>query len=149
MLRSAWRKTATIDGRASVQTGYTYSFVQRPLRDISINRSNGFLDLGYALTKRLYVRGTTTWQQTHGGLRIGSPTGHPFFPPGELNTRERFVQRDRLISTQYWHAGGGLAYTAGPVDVFMEITKYVWGRNAHNGQTYTVGTTWYFDRSKL
>jgi len=135
--------------KASMQTGYGYSFVEKPLRDISINRSDGFFDVGYALTNRLYIRGTAQWQQTHGGLRIGSPTGNPFFPPGELNTPERFAQRDRLLSTQYWHAGGGLAYSAGPVDLFVAITKYVSGKNTHNGQVYTVGSTWYFDRSKL
>jgi len=134
--------------KVSVQTGYTYSFVERPIRDISINRSDAFFDVGYALTNRLYIRGTGIWQETHGGLRIGSPTGNPFFPPGELNTPERFVQRDRLLSTQYWHAGGGLAYAAGPVDVFVSFTKYVGGRNTHNGHAYTIGSTWYFDRSK-
>lgn len=134
--------------RASVGTGYTYSFVQKPLREISINRSNGYFEVGYALTDRFFVRGVSTWQKTHGGLRVGSPTGKPFFPPGELNTPQRFAQRDRLLSTQYWHAGGGVSYaTAGPFDVFAEITQYVWGRNAHRGRTFTAGATWYFDRS--
>jgi len=135
--------------KASVEASYTYAFVEKPLRDVSINRSNGFLGVGYALTNRLFIRGTAEWQQTHGGLRIGSPTGNPFFPPGELNTPQRFAQRDRLLSSQYWHAGGGLAYSAGPVDLFVAITKYVRGKNTHNGQVYTIGSTWYFDRSKL
>jgi hypothetical protein len=135
--------------RASVETGYTYSFVEKPIRDISINRSNAFFDAGYALTSRMYIHGVALRQQTHGGLRIGSPTGRPFFPPGELNTPERFAQRDRLLSTQYWQAGGGVAYSLGQMDIFASVTKYVWGRNAHNGQAYTVGSTWYFDRSKF
>jgi hypothetical protein len=135
--------------KASIQTGYEYAFVERPLRDVSVNRSNAFVEVGYALTKRLFVRGITEWQETHGGLRIGSPTGTPFFPPGELNTPQLFAQRDRVLSTQYWHAGGGISYSAGPVDLFLAITKYVTGKNTHNGQAYTVGSTWYFDRSKF
>ena len=135
--------------KANLQTGYEYSFVERPIRNLSINRSNAFFEIGYALTDRLYLRGTADWQETHGGLRIGSPTGNPFFPPGELAPPELFVQRDRLLSTQYWHAGGGVTYSTGPVDVFLSITKYVTGRNTHNGQAYTVGSTWYFDRSKF
>lgn len=135
--------------KASLQTGYEYSFVEKPIRDISMNRSNAFFEAGYTLTNRLFVRGIAEWQETHGGLRIGSPTGNPFFPPGELNTPQRFAQRDRLLSTQYWHAGGGITYSAGPVDFFLAITKYVSGRNTHNGQAYTVGSTWYFDRSKF
>jgi len=145
---TGWKLSGALR-KASIQTGYTYSFVEKPLPGVSINRSNGNVDLGYALTSRLFVHGVAVWQQTHGGLRIGSPTGHPFFPPGELNTPQRFAQRDRLLSTQYWQAGGGLAYSLGSVDLFASYTKYVWGRNAHNGKAYTVGATWYFDRSRL
>lgn len=131
--------------RASVQGGYTYSLVEKPLAEISINRSNGFLDFGYALSGRMFLRAAGAWQRTHGGLLVGSPTGKPLPLPGQLNTPERWAQRDRLISTQYWQAGGGIAYAAGDVDVFFSVMTYVWGRNAHNGQSFTLGTTWYFD----
>ena len=133
--------------KASVQAGYTYSFMEK-VADISIDRSNGSVDLGYALTSRLYVRAAGIWQHTHGGLRFGSVTGDPFFPPGEFNTPQRFAQRDRLGRTNYWQVGGGLSYSAGPADLFASISSYVWGRDAHDGQVYTVGATWYFDLSK-
>jgi hypothetical protein len=134
--------------KASVQAGYTYSFVEKPVKDVTIDRSNGFVEFGYALTRLLYVRGDATWQRTNGGLRFGSPTGDPFFPPGEVNTPERYAQRDRLLRSNYWHAGGGVSYSAGPVDFFLAITKYLSGTDTHNGQAYTVGSTWYFDISK-
>ncbi|PYQ16220.1 MAG: hypothetical protein DMF80_05855 [Acidobacteria bacterium] len=134
--------------RASVQAGYTYSFVEKPLADVPIDRSIGFVQLGYAPTPRLYVSAVGNGQRTHGGLRVGSPTGHPFPVPGELNTAERFAQRDRLLRANYLQVGGGLAYAAGAVDVFASFAKYVWGRNAHNGQDYNVGATWYFRLSK-
>ena len=134
--------------KASVQAGYTYAFVEKALPDIGIDRSNAFVDFGYALTRALYVRGDVTWQRTNGGLRFGSITGNPFPPPGEFNTPERFAQRDRLLRANYWHVGGGLSYSAGPVDVFVSMTKYVSGTDTHNGQAYTVGTSWYFDLSK-
>lgn len=133
--------------KASVQAGYTFSFVEKVV-DISINRSNGFIDLGYALTSRLYARAAGIWQETHGGLKFGSPTGNPFFPPGEINTPQRSAQRDRLLKTRYWQVAGGLSYSAGPADLFASYSKYVWGRDAHDGQVYTVGATWYFDFSK-
>jgi len=132
--------------RATVQAGYTYAFVESPLDDISINRSNGYLDLGYALSGKLYVRAAGLGQRTHGGLRFGSVTGNPFRPPGEFNTPERFAQRDRLLRTNYWQLATGLSYSLGPVDVFASFTKYVWGRDAHNGQAYSLGATWYFSR---
>lgn len=133
---------------ASVQAGYVYAFVEKPIESISIDRTNGFLDFGYAAHRKLYLRGSANWQQTHGGLRIGSPTGNPFPPPGELNTPDRFKQRDRLLRSNYWQAGGGVSYSLGPVDVFASVSKYVWGRNAHNGQAYTTGVSWYFDFSQ-
>jgi hypothetical protein len=130
--------------RASVQAGYTYAFVEKVL-DIPLNRSNAFVDLGYALTRRLYVHGNGLWQHTHGGLRFGSPTGNPFFPPGELNTPELFAQRDRILRVNNWKVGGGFAYSVSPVvDVFAAFTKFVSGTDSHNGQAYTVGATWYF-----
>ena len=133
--------------KASLQATYVYSFVPDVV-DIPLDRSLGFIQFGYALNRRFYGFATGNWQWTHGGLLIGSPSGNPFFPPGELNTPARFAQRDRLLQTKYWQAGGGVSYSAGPVDVFASFSKYVWGRNAHNGQVYNVGASWYFHLPK-
>ena len=131
--------------KMTLESGYTYAFVEKPLPDISINRSDASFSAGYSLGERFFVRAGANWVGTNGGLRIGSPSGKPFFPPGELNTPERFAQRDRLLRVQYWQAGAGLAYNIGPVDIFASYSKYIWGRNAHDGQVYTLGTTWYFN----
>jgi len=134
--------------RATVQTTYAYSFVESPLEDISIDKSTLALDLGYALSRRFYLRAFGAGVYTHGGLRAGSPTGNPFFFPGELAPigGERWVQRDRLLAVKYWQVGGGLSYSLGPFDLFASFSKYVWGRDAHNGQSFNLGTTWYFER---
>ena len=133
--------------KASVQAGYTYSFVEKVL-NIKNDRANGFIQLGYVVTPRLFVHADGTWQRTHGGLRIGSVTGDPFPIPGEFNTPAKLAQRDRLTRSKYWHVGGGVSYSAGPVDLFAAYTKYVSGTDTHNGQVYIVGATWYFDLSK-
>ncbi len=133
--------------KASIGASYTYSFVEE-IADVSIDRSISSFDLGYALSRLFYVRAGANWNRTHGGLRIGSVTGDPFFPPGEYNTPERFSQRDRLGRVNFWQVGGGVSYNAGPVDVFASVSSYVWGRDAHDGEAYTVGATWYFDFSK-
>jgi hypothetical protein len=133
--------------KASFQAIYSYAFVEE-VADLSIDRSNVFFDLGYAVSRRLYVRASANRQETHGGLRSGSLTGNPFFPPGEFNTPERLSQADRLIKSRYWQAGGGLSYSVGPADVFVAYSAYVWGRDAHDGQVYTVGATWYVDLGK-
>lgn len=130
--------------QATVQAGYTYAFVEKALDDVSVNRSNVFVDLGYSVNRRIYLRGAWLWQHTHGGLLIGSPTGNPFPPPGELNTPERWVERDRLLQARYMQLVVGLSVNAGPVDLFASYTKYVWGRNAHDGQAFGAGVAWYF-----
>ena len=129
---------------ATVQAGYTYAFVESPLDDVSIDRSNGTIDLGYAITRKLYARAAGAWQWTHGGLRAGSPSGDPFLFPGELNTPERQSQRDRVQKTQYWQLGGGLAYSIGRADVFASYSKYIWGRDAHAAQVFGAGVSVFF-----
>ncbi len=134
--------------QASLQANYAYSIVEKAVDDVSVNRSNGSLEVGYAIRRLVFLRASGLWQRTHGGLRAGSVSGIPFGLPGELNTPERFAQRDRLGRVNYFHLGGGLAYTAGPVDVFAGITRFMSGTDTHDGQAYNLGATWYFDRSK-
>jgi hypothetical protein len=130
--------------RATVQAGYSYAFVEKALDDTSVNRSNAFVDFGYAASRRLYLRGAWLLAHTHGGLRVGSPTGDPFLPPGEYNTPARLAERDRLGKWRSMQLVGGLAWNAGPVDVFATYTNYVWGRDAHNGWSVSTGASWYF-----
>ena len=133
---------------ASIQASYTYAFVEKPV-DVDINRSNLFVDLGYSVTRKLYARVGANWQNTPNGLRIGSPTGRPFLMPGDYRGRpDLFAQRDRVGRVKYWQVGGGLSYDVGPADVFAAVSSYVWGRDAHDGEVYTVGATWYFDLGK-
>lgn len=132
--------------KASVQAGYTYAVVEKVL-DIPLDRSNAFMGLGYSPTRSFYVHAEGIWQRTHGGLRAGSVTGDPFPLPGELNTPERFAQRDRILRVNNWKVGGGVSYAAGLFDVFATFTKYVSGTDSHDGQAYTIGVTWYFDVS--
>ncbi len=133
--------------RANIQASYSYAFVEKALDEITVNRSNAFADVGYAASSRLYLRAGVLWQRTHGGLRLGSDTGNPFPFPGEINTPERLAAADQLRRVNYWHVAAGLSFDAGPVDLFGSVVKYVSGTDTHAGQAFTVGTTWYFDRS--
>jgi hypothetical protein len=105
---SAGLKLAHLLPKASVQGTYSYAIVETPLDDISIDRSNASIDFGYALTSRLFVRGSGILQWTHGGLRAGSVSGNPFPLPGEINTPARSAQADRLIRTVLGRAGRSL-----------------------------------------
>ena len=59
-------------------------------------------------------------------------------------------EREALLGLRsaYWHLADGAAYSTSLADLFVSIEKYVWGRDAHDGIAYTVGSTWYFDFSK-
>lgn len=133
--------------RANLEASYTYALVEQALDEISVNRSNAFGGIGYAAHPRLYLHLGALWQRTHGGLRFGSDTGVPFPMPGEYNTPERRAAGDQLRRVNYSHVAGGLAFDAGPVDVFASYVRYVGGTDTHAGQAFTVGTTWYFDTS--
>lgn len=145
-LNAAWRVTDFEPTRAILQVGYTYSFVEK-FQDIPNDRSNGTIELGYSATRRLYLHANGAFQYTHGGLRFGSPSGDPFYPPGEaiiLDTPEKLQDFHRLFRNNYWQLGGGISYSAGPFDVFASFTKFVWGSDTHDGHAYTLGATWYF-----
>jgi hypothetical protein len=79
-------------------------------------------------------------------LALGIPGFFPGRPvsPGHGELRGD----DRIGRVNYWQAGGGLSYSLGPAGLFAAYSKYVWGRDAHNGQIYTLGATWYFDLRK-
>ena len=147
-LNAAWRLVGFLP-KALIQAGYTYSFVEK-FQDIPNDRSNGTIELGYSLKRRLYVHANAYYQYTHGGLRFGSFSGDPFPPPGEfaiLDTPEKLQDFHRLFRNNYWQAGGGISYSTGPFDIFASFTKFVWGTDTHDGQAYTVGVTWYFGGS--
>ena len=141
---SAGLRLTSILPQVSLEAGYTYAFVEKALDDISVDRSNVYAGVGYAVNRRLHLRATWLWQHTHGGVQAGSPTGDPFPFPGELNTPARRAEADRILKVRYMQVAGGLSFDAGPVDLFASYTKYVWGRDAHNGQLFGAGVTWYF-----
>ena len=149
-LNAAWQVTGLEPTPAILQAGYTYSFVER-FQDIPNDRSNGAIELGYSLTRRLYLHANGYFQYTHGGLRRGSPSGVPCPRPCEmviLDTPEKLEDYHRLFRNNYWQLGGGISYSTGPFDIFASFTAFVWGSDTHDGQAYTVGVTWYFGGSK-
>jgi hypothetical protein len=130
--------------RATLQLGYTYAFVERAIDDVPVDRSNLYLDFGYAVSRKLYLRAGGMWVHTHGGLRLGSPTGDPFPFPGEFQTPEQFAETDRLLHVEDLQLTTGLSANLGPLDVYAYYADSVWGRDAHNSRVFGLGATWYF-----
>ena len=105
---------------------------------ISTNRSNVRAEADYVIKRTLQVRGLVSWQRTHGGLRFGSPTSTDLPFPGEVNTPDLLYQHDRLLRDNYWHAGGGLAYSFPQFDVLATYVAFVSGSDTHAGRALTI-----------
>jgi len=131
------RRLDTILENLSVQGGYSYALVEKVM-GISTNRSNASVEGDYLVKRKLLVRGQVLWQRTHGGLRFGSPTSTDLPFPGEVSTPELFYQHDRLMRDNYWHAGGGLAYSFPRFDLFATYTAFVSGTDTHAGRAVTI-----------
>ena len=138
----AGRRLDRVSPRLSVQGAYSYAIVQRVL-DIPNNRSNASIGAGFAVTRRFSAHTTFSWQRTHGGLRLGPPDQNF----GEVNTPERRRQHDRLLRDNYFHAGGGAAYSFAKFDLFGSWIEYVGGTTTHEGRVFTFGVTVPFERT--
>jgi hypothetical protein len=150
----AGKRLDAISPNLHVQGRYSYTFVERVLDDISVNRSNASVEGAYRMLKgRLAVRGIAAWQRTHGGLRFGIPLDPhncsalecPMVVPSEINTPERLAQFDRLIQDNYSHTGGGFSYAFPRMDVFASYIAYVGGAQTHAGRALTVGISFPFE----
>jgi hypothetical protein len=139
----AGKRLDMISRKLSVQGRYSYTIVEKVL-DISSNRSNFSLEPGFEVTRKLFARALFSWQQVHGGLRIGAP-GTALLPPGDINTPERLVQSDRLRRANYFHVGTGVSYSLPRVDLFASYIAYASGTDTHAGRAFTVGMSWPFE----
>ena len=131
------RRLKEISGSLSVQGGYSYAIVERVM-GISTNRSNARAEAAYVIKRKLEVHGQVFWQRTHGGLRFGSPNSADLPFPGEVNTPGLLYQHDRLLRDNYWHAGGGLAYSFPRFDLFATYVAFLSGTDTHAGRALTI-----------
>jgi hypothetical protein len=136
------RRLDELSPRLSIQANYSYAVVQRVL-DLPNNRSIFTTEGGLEVVpRRLFTRGLFAWQRTHGGLRAGN--GPPvvagdFVVSGEIDTRERFDQHDRLLRDNNFRAGIGASYSLPRAEIYLLYLHYVSGTNTHAGHALTLG----------
>ena len=100
--------------------------------NVSHNRSNMDLEVGYFLRPSLRVFGMGAGQVTHGGLDF--PTNFR-----DIATPDQWLHHDQIARENFLNLGGGIAYAlSGSVDLFGSTMHMVTGRNGHALQ---LGTT--------
>lgn len=123
--------------RAYVHGRYVYSFVQ-PLAGVSLDRSAAELEVGYAITPTVSVRGLGAWLRTHGGV--------PFSVAYE--DVELFLVHDRLLASRHLHFGAGTTVSlTDALDLDAAVVSLFRGRDTHYGLAGTFGLTWRFYRN--
>jgi hypothetical protein len=102
--------------RTYLQVKYSYAFVEKRA-DISHDRSNADLELGYFPDPRWSIRAIAYWQWTHGGIDVPVPPTSPFFPV-----------HDQIAAERYFQLGGGAA-----ISVTRQLNAYALYRRSLSG----------------
>ena len=125
------------------QGAYYYAFMENVSDEITLNRSNLILDLGYFFNKRLSANLLATWQKVHGGIEwrnVSNPTidvaeifAHPHLD-------DSFHAHDRAAATHQWRWGGGVSFKVSEaVEVYGSINSFLWGVNTHDAMIFSFG----------
>jgi hypothetical protein len=129
------------------QLRYSYAFAEEVL-DVSHDRSNVDLEIGYFLTPTLGVSAIGSYQRTHGGIE------QPY--PGTSESRAfvltpYFLHHDQISKTNFLNVGGMVSYAlTGSVDVFASYQATAWGQNMHPVQPGLVfGFSWGFSPKRV
>jgi hypothetical protein len=113
-----------------LQGTYAYGISERPVSDVSLNRSRATLEGGVFLGP-FSLLGQTSWKKVHGGVEW-SDHAH--------GLDELFHDHDQLAATREWRYGGGLAFDVkNDVSVFFAVDDFIRGANTHDARTFTFG----------
>jgi hypothetical protein len=135
-----------ISPRLSVQSRYSYAFVEKVIDDVPVNRSNFAVEGGISITRQLAGGVVLAWQRVHGGLRVGSGPGDPIPFPGEIDdTPERLFEHDRLLRDNNFRLGVSLSYAMPSFDIVGSYLELVSGTDSHTGRALTIGISWPFE----
>jgi hypothetical protein len=126
-----------------VQATYAYAIVERvEAVDVSLNRSDFAVEVGYYLTPSLAARALTDGYYTHGGLVFRTPAN---LPP------ELYQYHDQIGKVSAVHVGGGLSYAlTGSTEVSATYRLSVYGRGGHKlDHGLSLGATWSFSPEQI
>lgn len=106
--------------RTYVQLRGNYAFVEK-VANISHDRTNASIEIGYFLNQSWSVRALYTRQWTHGGIDVPVPPTSPLFP-----------FHDQLAAEELTNVGGGVSWIINDrVSAYGLYVQSISGENAH------------------
>jgi hypothetical protein len=131
---SLGRRLDPILAEGYIQARYSYAFVEQIL-GIAPNRSDVEVQVGYFVTRRLSVLGTTQWTHTHHGVDFHCQFVHCGLPD------DLWPHHDQIGKASSVDVGGGMVFAATrSMEVFASAGRSVSGRNSHlHAAVVTIG----------
>ena len=125
--------------KAYIVGRYSFAFVEK-VQDISHNRSNMELQLGYNVTSSLQLFGLGTGAYTHGGTELNLPVVRASW------SAETFHHHVQTGKSELWAVGGGADFQlTSTIDLQGAFLKTVAGKNDHAvNSLVTLGVTFGF-----
>lgn len=130
------RRLDPILPKAFLQAQYSYAFVEQVL-NIAPNRSNVDAQIGYFLTPRLSLLGSTQWLHTFNGLNAN------FNLPQAGLAGLQWIHHDQISKATLLDVGGGASFALNrKVEMFVSFARSVEGTNGHlHDALVTVGVS--------
>ncbi len=115
--------------RTYIQTRLNYARVEK-VADVSHDKVNADLEVGYFVTPDFSIRTVAQWQDTRGGVPVPIPQSNPLF---------RY--HDRLAAEDYFNLGAGASWQySDKSSLYCLVDKGLEGRNGHRlGRAVTFG----------
>ena len=111
---------------------YGYSIVERPLHDVSLNRSRAVAE-GGVFFGRVTLQGSTTWRRVHGGFEWSDIA---------YGTHEHFEGHDQSAATREWRWATGVSVQMMPgASLDVSYGDLIKGANTHDAKVLAVGWT--------
>ncbi len=123
---SLGRRLDPILPKAFVQGQYAFGMTPEVAAGIAPKRSYGELQLGYLLTRRISLQGSSLLTYSHNGLDFD----YNLFPNNL--TVEQYLNHDRISRADLLDASFAVAYQANrSTNMFLSFGHSFWGENGH------------------
>jgi hypothetical protein len=123
---SVGRRLDPILPKAFVQAQYAFGMTPEVAAGIAPKRSYGELQLGYVLTRRISLQGSSALTYSHNGLDFD----YNLFP--DNLTVEQYLNHDRIARADLLDASFSVAYQANAsTNLFLSFGHSFWGENTH------------------